>query len=571
LQLTLSLDPIATGTSANAACSDALSLSCTEEYFDHSAWTGADCTSEYEGSGCTGSITWGPSLENPPVPEIEGTQTGYVCEPDGILIPTTTKALVINVGDTPGRSDSEHEMNKTAAIFALHYGDAAVAKMNNPTAERLLEAVTEFVSGLSCLDEAHLYITGHGAQADGALWMLNGNGAVTPAQMHAAITGSAQHCASPMNYSDSESCRMAGYCNLSIYFTSCYSGKFLQGDSSLALPGLNVLTAASATSPAYAKLDGLEKGEQVGDAFVQGFIDNKADEAPYGNGDGVTDPNEAQRYAQQAYNGLVQSDPQLEQNADCACSCETPSCGNGELNEDEECDPDAEENQCADNFECSDACGCECPLTVFDCDLGMTLDLEACECLMLCGDEVLDEDEECDPSVVNSCDENFACSQDCTCECELSEEDCDPPYGVLNADTCECEVAPSCPIEPFVLTLTGGSVISDNPGSPHANYFDFLDGSAVIDFTPGDGSYGNSLVANFDVVATAGTMISTLDGCLLNGSGTGTVAGNANSQCQFVDLLLTGATATGQYQCCPSGYPCPQNQPIVFGFQADVE
>ena len=58
--------------------------------------------------------------------------------------------------------------------------DDAVEKLNNPTAETALEAIRILVSGLKCLDEAHIYLTGHGAESTGQLWFRNGWGGITP-------------------------------------------------------------------------------------------------------------------------------------------------------------------------------------------------------------------------------------------------------------------------------------------------------------------------------------------------------------------------------------------------------
>ncbi len=203
-----------------------------------------------------------------------------------------------------------------------------------------------------------------------------------------------------------------------------------------------------------------------------------------------------------------------------------------------------------------------------------------------CGNGELDAGEECDPGIAPRCDSQprrvinaagaflppaaaLLCTDECTCICDLTQEDCGF-FGVLNTETCGCDVAPSCPESPFTLLMQEASVASDND-PPHASFFNVIGSEFDIPFEPMSGSFQSEGVPTRDIVPMMGTMSDTFDGCLLQGSGTGTVAGNADSTCELEDLLIGDGMFSGTYRCCPSGYPCPPNDYIVFDIAGGVE
>ena len=298
-----------------------VTLDSKDLYFSFTSWTGPDCDSELSGVGCGAGLV-GPREPPYTPPTVRGAPCAYFCKPEDQRLETSCKALVINLGDSPGASWMEAEMNKAWAFFSLRLGDGAATKIDRPTAEQALAAITAFVKDVKCLDEAHIYLIGHG-YADGGIHAENGHGRLTPAQLKAAIQQAA-HCPATMDHKKNE-CRQPGYCNLNVTIMSCYAGNFLKGDSSLGLPGVNVFANASSEVVSWGWIDGDDKGFIIGGTLRSAFTNDQADRAPNGNGDGVTTNEEAWRFASANYdrgtNDQYKSDPQSSVKADCNCVC----------------------------------------------------------------------------------------------------------------------------------------------------------------------------------------------------------------------------------------------------------
>lgn len=308
---------------------------CGDLRFDFSTWSGPDCDSSLPSVGCGAGLV-GPLDLAPPAPVgVKGAACSYYCAPDGKQIATTCKALVINLGDSPGESWMEREMEKMWGFFEIRLGEGAATRLDRPTAAQALASIQSFMQGVKCLDQAHIYIIGHGSP-EGGILAASGGGWLRPKQLHDAITA-ATHCGSPMDDNAGE-CRNGGYCDLNVSIMSCFAGNFAEGADSIALPGVNVLAAASATLVSWGTADGDTKGFDVGNAFRAAFSDDAADKAPNGNEDGVTTNAEAAAWAIANYDKGASalndagaaffpydSQPNYAEKADCNCVCSTPS------------------------------------------------------------------------------------------------------------------------------------------------------------------------------------------------------------------------------------------------------
>ncbi len=101
---------------------------------------------------------------------------------------------------------------------------------------------------------------------------------------------------------------------------SCYAGKFTEGDSSVAMDGVNVLTASDQSHEASGSPD--STGGYVSKGYFDGYEDNQADQPPWGDGDGEVSPEEAMGWAQ-ANHGGPDSGAGATLGADCECVCNT--------------------------------------------------------------------------------------------------------------------------------------------------------------------------------------------------------------------------------------------------------
>ncbi|MDP8255294.1 MAG: hypothetical protein P9M14_06060 [Candidatus Alcyoniella australis] len=264
-----------------------------------------------------------PVPELPPVtpPEPEEKECVYVCQEDQIEIPYQCKALVINLGDSPGNSWMERNGQKAQSFFEGRFGSGNSTLLNKPTADEAADAISDFLEGGTCLDELWVYITGHGSTS--GIRAQNGGGKLTSQKLRDAIDPDG-HCQSPMDYYAGE-CSEEGYCNLNFMIQSCHSGHLVDGSSdAIDLPGVNVLTSASKNKVSYGRGDG--DGSYVSNALWGAHENNQADDPPNGNDDGEVDPQEAMSWAKDNYKGN-KSDPQTSLGGDCECVCTLPEWG----------------------------------------------------------------------------------------------------------------------------------------------------------------------------------------------------------------------------------------------------
>jgi len=286
----------------------------TDQFFSFDAWDGPD----QEADAAADVVGPVPPVDPSIGGSLKGAPCSYFCHPDDVQIATSCRALVINPGDKPGKSWMHRNLEKAWGHFEILLGEGATAFQDKPTAAEAAAAIETFIKGVSCLDTAYIYITGHGAR-DGWIRAQNGRGQLTVAQVRAAIE-SAPHCPSKMDYYSPAKCTQTGYCNLNVIVQSCHSGNFLKSPGGIGLPGINVLTSASAGKESF----GCGDGSCISNAFWDGFKDGQADKAPTGNGDGITEPSEAMAWAKQHYEGkdlATDSSPQSAFGADCECAC----------------------------------------------------------------------------------------------------------------------------------------------------------------------------------------------------------------------------------------------------------
>jgi len=267
------------------------------------------------------------------------------CAKDNITFDVPCRALVINFGDRPGNGETviQNDASAAKALFTKRFGKDNVETVSGNRAQ-ITATLKSFVSQLTCMGQAHIYFAGHGCSKEmlegkyeSGIYVAQNVGGwdkvMTSDEIHAAIT-SAAHCPSPMNYYSTAKCGGAGYCNLSVYMMNCYSGGFLNGDASLGMPGLNVLTLTDDTIPGAGNQNW---GTAVGKAFVDAFRGDQAD----ADQDGETTTDEAMKWAREHYDGvgnvtgrpapgqkmtqMYDTNPQQKSGADCKCSC-TKNC-----------------------------------------------------------------------------------------------------------------------------------------------------------------------------------------------------------------------------------------------------
>lgn len=106
-------------------------------------------------------------------PKVAGVAT---CSPDGASIPIERKALVINLGDAPGKSWMQRNGMRAKMGFDLIMDDGAATLLDRPTSAEALTAIENFLAGMKCMDELWIYITGHGESTQGAVHVANGDG-----------------------------------------------------------------------------------------------------------------------------------------------------------------------------------------------------------------------------------------------------------------------------------------------------------------------------------------------------------------------------------------------------------
>jgi len=267
----------------------------------------------------------GPDPEPPDPPDpgagVNPKDCSYTCLQDLIDIPINCRALVINFGDR--RSDESHvtrDAERAKAFYEHYLGANNVTYLPTgdnptPTADAALTAIQNFVAAGQCLDEMIIYLAGHGGRS-GYIRAQNGKGKLTPQQLKAAITAQ-DHCPAGMDYY-LDGCRDSGFCNLNIFIQSCYSGNFSKGADSLAIDGVNLMTASNDSRKARGSADG--SGGYVSEAYFGAFKDNQADNDPWGDGDGTVSPEEAMAYAKDSYGG-PNTGADYHAGADCKCGC----------------------------------------------------------------------------------------------------------------------------------------------------------------------------------------------------------------------------------------------------------
>jgi hypothetical protein len=252
--------------------------------------------------------------------KVAGTGT-YKCETDGIEIPIERKVLVMNLGDSPGNSWMMRDAGRAWLWFEMILGKGSTTLLQRPDKTQTMAALDSFLNGIKCLDELYIYVIGHGGQITGSIHIVNGDTWLSPKEVKAKIDA-LSHCPSSMNYYANE-CRQPGYCNLNMILLSCFSGFWVTPPTDCNRPGVNILTAASAFVESWASRKTLH---YVSSAFWDGYTglpgQQKADQTPYGNGDGKVTPDEAMRYAKFTYGG-PRSNPQTHTNADCNCECDS--------------------------------------------------------------------------------------------------------------------------------------------------------------------------------------------------------------------------------------------------------
>jgi len=147
------------------------------------------------------------------------------------------------------------------------------------------------------------------------------------------------------------------------------------------------------------------------------------------------------------------------------CECDPVGCGNELVDPDEECDPPG--SLCPNGLYCLTNCTCQqrdcpcgssCPSA--EGTIGICRDFDhngICACIPdvpFCGNGILDEGEQCDPSAGAACPFGFPCRADCTCDCPCGSS-CPIP-GFLNGlcedvdldgdCECNCRCGQGCPM-----------------------------------------------------------------------------------------------------------------------------
>ena len=320
---------------------------CRDGLLDLTAWIGPSrdaATIAAATPGIVGPVNPGVTPSSDPVPSATCKAS---CKPDEINIDTACKALVVNLGDNPGQSMLYYEMNDAFTFFEKRLGTGAVERLHEPDLPTLQAKIKAYLESIKCLDEAHLYLIGHGfnrevlrgdpafAGAHGGIWLRNHQAGQTTTKVFTVtmlddLIASVKHCPKTMEYYSGQ-CRQQGYCNLSISLMSCYSGNFVRGEKRIDLSGINILTAADADKPGWGQASGAKAGVNVGRALREAFKDNAADAKPNGDGDGETSYQEALKWAKSNYDGKGVTDPakkprdsnpQSSYGADCSCVCD---------------------------------------------------------------------------------------------------------------------------------------------------------------------------------------------------------------------------------------------------------
>ena len=143
----------------------------------------------------------------------------------------------------------------------------------------------------------------------------------------------------------------------------------------------------------------------------------------------------------------------------CPTNPPTPSCGNGLVDNDEQCDPEASPSGCPAGFLCTSTCGClllavpsptSSPVSE---TLPNPTTLPTTSPIPSCGNGIRELDEDCDYMAnVPECQDGFFCNTGCTCQstCENGDmdegEQCDPtapnnpgcPSGFY-CNSCTCQ------------------------------------------------------------------------------------------------------------------------------------
>jgi hypothetical protein len=288
-----------------------IGLTIKDAYFNFLPWGGLGY-----GAAAYDVTALGPWEAPPPTPappaanEID---SGYLCIPDELLVPTKIKALVINLGDSEGNSWMQRNGLKAKAGFELLLGDGVAQFLDRPTKEQAMTAVTNLFTDMKCLDEVWLYVTGHGESTRGSIKVKNGNEWFRWSEVFAKLDAFT-NCPTTMDFYQDQ-CRQAGYCNVNMIIQSCYSGHWQDGYRW----GVNILTSADKTHTSFGRSDG--NGSYVSNEFWNGHLGLADQTENGGNGDGVVSNQEAMLYARDHHEGPA-SNSSTSTNSNCNCICE---------------------------------------------------------------------------------------------------------------------------------------------------------------------------------------------------------------------------------------------------------
>jgi len=157
---------------------------------------------------------------------------------------------------------------------------------------------------------------------------------------------------------------------------------------------------------------------------------------------------------------------------------------------------------------------------------------------VLCGDGIVQPDEQCDPAAAtSSCPANLACLRTCVCGC-LSDANCDDGNACNGVETCNTNTN-QC--------QAGTPIVCDNGN--------LCDGVETCD--PSTGSCLAGTDEDAGTLCEADANLCTIDQC--DGSGSCVNAGNAQSGTQCDDGLFCDGTeqCDSAGHCLSSGDPCP--------------
>jgi hypothetical protein len=159
---------------------------------------------------------------------------------------------------------------------------------------------------------------------------------------------------------------------------------------------------------------------------------------------------------------ITVSDGTCTDSATISVSCVALSCGNGAIDQGEQCDPPSAANHCDANCQIIPVCGNGMVQTGEQCDPpnGITCD-NACKNIpIVCGNSIVQPGETCDPPNGNTCDATCHTAAALTCGDGIVSpsigEECEPPSTATCTATCKSiDLCGACETAKCDATLAG--------------------------------------------------------------------------------------------------------------------